>query len=238
MGASRLVLDFQNSEACFMSAKQATRFFFLRSDFGRDRVMLDFENSVLHLPSAEKDLRKLVKLNNEGWFRSNVVNGFLRDDRYECLFRRSRSVKTQGESSCMNFIRKSGFTKYGSSLQEDVGDKNVGYTDFPHEGCSLILQCKRREVSLRCGKSGMEDCMAPSHGKTTRNTRSRAVRVEGRANPASTKPTKNQERKTPETSTEAINKPLKRTLFLDESMEQKKHKKTNGKVVHFTSTVA
>ncbi|GJU81954.1 ALP1-like protein [Tanacetum coccineum] len=70
--------------------------------------------------------------------------------------RQSGSVETQGESSFMNFRRKSGFTEYGSSSQR-----------------------KRREVSLRCGKSGMEDCMAPSHGKPTGNTRSRGVRVEG-----------------------------------------------------------
>ncbi|GKF54783.1 hypothetical protein Tco_0165123, partial [Tanacetum coccineum] len=55
------------------------------------RAMLDFENFVLHLPFAEKDLRKLVK--------------------------QSRSVETQGESSSMNFRRKSGFTEYGSSSQ-------------------------------------------------------------------------------------------------------------------------
>nr|GEY15294.1 U3 small nucleolar RNA-associated protein 25 [Tanacetum cinerariifolium]GEZ18186.1 U3 small nucleolar RNA-associated protein 25 [Tanacetum cinerariifolium] len=218
---SGLVLDFQNSEACFLSAKWATSVSFSGSDFGRYRAMLDFENSVIHLSSTEKDLRKLVKLNNEGWFCSNVVNGFLRDDRYECLFRQSRSVETQGESSSMNFRRKSGFTEYSSSSQEDVGDRNVGYTDFPHE-----------------------DCMSPSHGKTTRNTRSRGIRIEaahepvpvtpisaelylqptGPANPASTKLTKNQKRKTPETLTEAINKPLKRTLFPDESMEHKKQR--------------
>ncbi|GKE65633.1 hypothetical protein Tco_1519794 [Tanacetum coccineum] len=58
------------------------------SDFGGYRVMLDFENTVLHLPSAEKDLRKL-----------------------------SGSFETQGESSSMNFKRKSGFAEYGSSLQ-------------------------------------------------------------------------------------------------------------------------
>ncbi|GJU04177.1 hypothetical protein Tco_1114515 [Tanacetum coccineum] len=175
------------------------------SDFGRYRVMLDFENSVLHLPSAEEDLRKL-----------------------------SGSVETQGESSSMNFRRKSGFTEYGSSSQ---------WYGRLH---------------------------GPSHGKKTGNTRSRGVRVEvcqknfkpvcvtlvahkpvpvtpistepylqpiGPANPASTKLTKSQERKTPETSTEAINKPLKRTLFPDESMEHKKQKNPNGKVVHFTSTV-
>ncbi|GKA50182.1 hypothetical protein Tco_0743255 [Tanacetum coccineum] len=85
------------------------------SVFGRYRAMLDFENSVLHLTSAEKDLRKLVKLNNEGWFCSNVVNGFLRDDRHECLFRQSGSV-------------------------ENLGDRNVGYTDFPHE-VMLTLLC-------------------------------------------------------------------------------------------------
>ncbi|GJS83932.1 PB1 domain-containing protein [Tanacetum coccineum] len=197
----------------------------------RYRAMLDFENSVLHLPSAEKDLRKLVK--------------------------QSGSVETQGESSSMNFRRKSGFTEYGSSSQ--VTEMLVTQI--------LLMKRKRCEVSLRCGKSGMEDCMAPSHGKTIGNTRSMGVRVEvceiffkpvcvtlaahepvlvtpistepylQPTGPASTKLTKNQERKTPETSTEAINKPLKRTIFPDESMEHKKQKNPNGKVVHFTSTM-
>ncbi|GKC96452.1 hypothetical protein Tco_1161894, partial [Tanacetum coccineum] len=155
------------------------------SDFGRYRVMLDFENSVLHLPSAEEDLRKL-----------------------------SGSVETQGESSSMNFRRKSGFTEYGSSSQVT----EINAYSFVFCAILAVLLCisrkrKRRKVSLRCGKSGP-------------------------ANPASTKLTKSQERKTPETSTEAINKPLKRTLFPDESMEHKKQKNPNGKVVHFTSTVA
>nr|GFA79354.1 hypothetical protein [Tanacetum cinerariifolium] len=42
----------------------------------------------------------------------------------------TRSVETQGESSSMNFRRKSGFTKYGSSSQTDVGDKKCWLRRF------------------------------------------------------------------------------------------------------------
>nr|GEU34192.1 hypothetical protein [Tanacetum cinerariifolium] len=49
-------------------------------------MVLDFESSVLRLPSAEKNTRKLGKLIRKGWFHSNVVHGFLRDYHYECLF--------------------------------------------------------------------------------------------------------------------------------------------------------
>ncbi|GKE32702.1 hypothetical protein Tco_1452024, partial [Tanacetum coccineum] len=54
-------------------------------------IVLDFESSGVRRPSVEEDLGNL--------FVSYKRPRFLPDDRYDWLFRQSRSVETQGESS-------------------------------------------------------------------------------------------------------------------------------------------
>ncbi|GKA02428.1 hypothetical protein Tco_0675093 [Tanacetum coccineum] len=65
------------------------------SGFGKGQVVLDFENSTVRLPSAERDIRKSAVFNDGIWFGLNVLTGSYRDDPYNCFFRQSGSVETQ-----------------------------------------------------------------------------------------------------------------------------------------------
>nr|GEU50803.1 Avr9 elicitor response protein [Tanacetum cinerariifolium] len=49
-----------------------------------------------HLPSAKKDLGNTTVLNDASWLGSSVARERFHDDRYDCLFRQSRSVDTRG----------------------------------------------------------------------------------------------------------------------------------------------
>nr|GEV88372.1 hypothetical protein [Tanacetum cinerariifolium] len=181
-GCSGVVLDFQNLAAHFPYAKQAVGVSFSASDLGTDQVVLDFEKSILHLPSDENDTQKLAKLNKETWFRSNVVNGFLRDDCYECLFRQSGSVETQGESFSMNSGHRSCRTEYGPLLQGAVVGRNVDSADLSDAGRFCPNQIgqkgKRRAVPLQCESRGPEHSSSSFHEKTIGPTQSRAIRME------------------------------------------------------------
>ncbi|GKC64791.1 hypothetical protein Tco_1097389 [Tanacetum coccineum] len=65
------------------------------SGFGKGQVILDFENSTVRLPSAERDIRKSAVFNDGIWFGLNVLTGSYRDDPYNCFFQQSGSVETQ-----------------------------------------------------------------------------------------------------------------------------------------------
>ncbi|GJR63532.1 DNA helicase [Tanacetum coccineum] len=65
----------------------------------RGRFVLDFESSSVHLPSVEQDSGDCGMFVGGSTFGSSNVPRFLPDDRYDCLFRQSGSVETQGVSS-------------------------------------------------------------------------------------------------------------------------------------------
>ncbi|GJT03200.1 hypothetical protein Tco_0824369 [Tanacetum coccineum] len=48
-----------------------------------------------HLASAEKDLGNTIMLNDAGWLCSSVARERFHDERCDCLFRQSGSVKTE-----------------------------------------------------------------------------------------------------------------------------------------------
>ncbi|GKA90092.1 hypothetical protein Tco_0811904 [Tanacetum coccineum] len=74
---------------------EATGVFSLEPDYGVGSMVLDFENYVVRLSSAEKDLGSTAVLNDASWLRSSVARERLHDDRYDCLFWQSESVETQ-----------------------------------------------------------------------------------------------------------------------------------------------
>ncbi|GKB91195.1 hypothetical protein Tco_0963467, partial [Tanacetum coccineum] len=72
----------------------------------RGRFVLDFESPAC-MCHAEQDSGDYGTFVGGSTFGSSNVPRFLPDDRYDCLFRQSGSVETQGESS--SAAQKKGF---------------------------------------------------------------------------------------------------------------------------------
>ncbi|GJY12116.1 protein LNK1 isoform X1 [Tanacetum coccineum] len=179
-----IVLDFENSKVCLPAVERARGVFSLELDSGGGRMVLDFENSAFRLSSFEKDLGRLVVLNDGVWFRSSAVNGPFHDDRYDCLFRQSGSVTAQGESTSSTFRGKEGRTEVISSLQKDdvtietrpsihrdFENINVGFREFLHKDgfpyCFVEQNTKRSDSLHRHVSSRVIDRHLPLHGTTT-----------------------------------------------------------------------
>ncbi|GKE82121.1 hypothetical protein Tco_1552121, partial [Tanacetum coccineum] len=112
------------------------------SGFGKGQVVLDFENSAVSMPSAERDIRKLAVFNDGSWLGLNVVTGFYRDDSYNC------------ECSSNIFGVNEGYIYGGPSLWEAMRTTNASNIGFHDEDMSVCTPNSsiKAETSLMQGR--------------------------------------------------------------------------------------
>ncbi|GJX23565.1 hypothetical protein Tco_0228010 [Tanacetum coccineum] len=148
-----VVLDFENSSVHLPSGKQVGGVSYFGSGFGQGRVILDFQKSEFRLPSAKDGLRKPAMFNDENWFPKGASTKFLRDDRFDHIFRQSGSVETQGSCSSEPFGRDRGRGQFGHFLQEDVKTRDVRFNTLSPEGAMSQYRVRRNtDLNIVVGK--------------------------------------------------------------------------------------
>nr|GEW01754.1 RNA-directed DNA polymerase, eukaryota, reverse transcriptase zinc-binding domain protein [Tanacetum cinerariifolium] len=106
------------------------------SGFSKGQVVLDFENSAVKMPSAERDIRNSAMFNDGSWLGLNAMTGSYRDDSYNYFFRQSGRVETQGECSSTVFGVKEGYIYGGPSFWEAMRTTNASNIGFHDEDIS------------------------------------------------------------------------------------------------------
>nr|GEW45982.1 retrovirus-related Pol polyprotein from transposon TNT 1-94 [Tanacetum cinerariifolium] len=146
---------------CLMFNQQTTGVSFFGSDLDKDQMALDFENSVLCLPSAEKNTRKLAKLNKKG----------------------SLGVSKVKVNHVLSILGTQ-IVSHNMALhcQELSSVKMLMPQTFLMQAHLLPIGLAKRESArkLHCNGKNIipEHSSSPSHGTTNVTARSRATRVD------------------------------------------------------------